>query len=102
VNQQSGYWFGVIPKWYIFIQPLGFFIFLVAGIAETNRRRSISLKPSRNSSRLPHRVQLDELRAVLPREYINMVTVSAVATDLFLGGLARAVPAGIAPAGSGS
>src|SRR4030095_1611690 len=37
VNQQAGYWFHVIPKWYIFIQPLGFFIFLTAGIAETNR-----------------------------------------------------------------
>jgi NADH-quinone oxidoreductase subunit H len=37
VNQQSGYWFGFIPKWYIFIQPIGFFIFLTAGVAETNR-----------------------------------------------------------------
>src|SRR5262245_27386323 len=36
VNQQQGYWFHVIPKWYIFLQPLGFFIFLTAGVAETN------------------------------------------------------------------
>jgi NADH-quinone oxidoreductase subunit H len=37
VNQQQGYWLGFIPKWYIFLQPLGFFIFLTAGVAETNR-----------------------------------------------------------------
>src|SRR6476646_3119246 len=41
VDAQGGYWhlFGVlpIPKWYLFIQPLGFCIFLVAGVAETNR-----------------------------------------------------------------
>ena len=37
VNQQSGYWFGFIPKWFIFLQPIGFLIFLTAGVAETNR-----------------------------------------------------------------
>ena len=40
VDQQSGYWFGVIPKWYVFAQfPSGFafVIFAIAGIAETNR-----------------------------------------------------------------
>ncbi len=26
-----------IPKWFLFLQPVGFFIFLTAGIAETNR-----------------------------------------------------------------
>jgi NADH-quinone oxidoreductase subunit H len=37
VGQQEGYWFGFIPQWYIFIQPLGFIIYLIAGVAETNR-----------------------------------------------------------------
>jgi len=37
VDMQAGYWLGFIPKWYIFIQPVGFFIFLTAGVAETNR-----------------------------------------------------------------
>src|SRR3954464_2391956 len=37
VNGQAGYWFHVIPKWFIFVQPIGFLIFLTAGIAETNR-----------------------------------------------------------------
>src|SRR6476661_6420534 len=37
VDQQSGYWFGFIPHWYLFLQPLGFLIYLTAGVAETNR-----------------------------------------------------------------
>src|SRR5262249_25146457 len=37
VNGQAGYWFGVIPRWFIFLQPIGFLIYLTAGIAETNR-----------------------------------------------------------------
>src|SRR3954465_15540388 len=37
VNGQSGTWFGVIPRWFVFIQPLGFLIFMTAGVAETNR-----------------------------------------------------------------
>src|SRR2546425_11080395 len=37
VNGQAGTWLGFIPRWFIFIQPLAFFIYLTAGIAETNR-----------------------------------------------------------------
>src|SRR5512132_1954716 len=37
VNGQAGAWFGVIPKWFIFLQPVGFLIYMTAGIAETNR-----------------------------------------------------------------
>src|SRR5438270_9398296 len=37
VNGQAGTWFGVLPRWFIFVQPLGFIIYMLAGIAETNR-----------------------------------------------------------------
>src|SRR6187549_1992740 len=37
VDAQQGYWFGFIPKWYIFPQAIGFVVFACAGIAETNR-----------------------------------------------------------------
>src|SRR5205823_9679017 len=37
VNRQAGTWLGFIPRWFIFLQPLGFFIYMTAGIAETNR-----------------------------------------------------------------
>src|SRR5947208_4664667 len=37
VNSQSGTWLGFIPRWFVFVQPLGFLIYMTAGIAETNR-----------------------------------------------------------------
>src|SRR5580765_8985406 len=37
VNAQAGTWLYVIPRWYLFLQPVGFFIFMTAGVAETNR-----------------------------------------------------------------
>src|SRR3954463_13761323 len=35
VNRQAGTWLGFIPRWYILLQPVGFLIFMTAGIAET-------------------------------------------------------------------
>src|SRR5689334_7977578 len=37
VNRQAGAWFHVLPKWFLFLQPIRFLIFMTAGIAETNR-----------------------------------------------------------------
>src|ERR1051326_7730040 len=37
VDGQAGAWAHVIPRWFIFLQPIGFLIFLPAGVAETNR-----------------------------------------------------------------
>src|SRR5258708_23495587 len=37
VDGQSGTWLGFIPRWYLFLQPIGFFVYMTAGIAETNR-----------------------------------------------------------------
>src|SRR5437667_8771845 len=32
VNGQGGTWLGVLPHWFIFVQPLGFIIYMLAGI----------------------------------------------------------------------
>ena len=37
VRGQGGVWFGFLPRWGIFSQPLAFIIFLVAGVAESKR-----------------------------------------------------------------
>jgi NADH-quinone oxidoreductase subunit H len=37
VRGQGGTWFGFLPRWGIFTQPLAFIIFLVAGVAESKR-----------------------------------------------------------------
>ncbi|HYA35519.1 MAG TPA: complex I subunit 1 family protein [Candidatus Binataceae bacterium] len=34
---QGGMWFGIIPCWGVFLQPLAFILFMVAGIAESKR-----------------------------------------------------------------
>ncbi|MDE2512271.1 MAG: NADH-quinone oxidoreductase subunit NuoH [Elusimicrobia bacterium] len=39
-NAQAGYWHGIIPRWFVFypvVGQIGFMIFLIASIAETNR-----------------------------------------------------------------
>src|SRR6187401_1375784 len=87
VNQQAGYWFGVIPKWYIFIQPIGFLIFLTAGVAETNRA-PFDFPEAEQELVAGYHTEYSSMSFALffLAEYINMVTVSAVATSLYLGG----------------
>jgi NADH-quinone oxidoreductase subunit H len=87
VDQQAGYWLGFIPKWYLFIQPLGFFIFLTAGVAETNRA-PFDFPEAEQELVAGYHTEYSSMSFALffLAEYVNMVTVSAVATDLFLGG----------------
>ena len=87
VNQQQGYWLGFIPKWYLFLQPLGFFIFLTAGVAETNRA-PFDFPEAEQELVAGYHTEYSSMSFALffLAEYVNMVTVSAVATDLFLGG----------------
>src|SRR6476661_4957991 len=91
VDAQGGYWhlFGVlpIPKWYLFIQPLGFFIFLVAGVAETNRA-PFDFPEAEQELVAGYHTEYSSMSFALffLAEYVNMVTVSAVATNLYLGG----------------
>src|SRR6266545_2898826 len=87
VTNQSGYWFHVIPKWYIFLQPLGFFIYLCAGVAETNRA-PFDFPEAEQELVAGYHTEYSSMSFAMffLAEYINMVTVSAVATDLFLGG----------------
>ena len=37
VRSQGGVWFGFLPRWGIFVQPLAFVLLLVAGVAESKR-----------------------------------------------------------------
>ena len=87
VNGQSGYWFHVIPKWFIFLQPVGFLIYLTAGVAETNRA-PFDFPEAEQELVAGYHTEYSSMSFAMffLAEYINMVTVSAVATDLFLGG----------------
>jgi NADH-quinone oxidoreductase subunit H len=87
VDQQAGTWFGVIPRWYLFLQPVGFLIFLIAGVAETNRA-PFDFPEAEQELVAGYHTEYSSMSFALffLAEYVSMVTVSAVATDLFLGG----------------
>jgi NADH-quinone oxidoreductase subunit H len=87
VNGQSGTWLGFIPRWYVFLQPLAFLIFMTAGIAETNRA-PFDFPEAEQELVAGYHTEYSSMSFAMffLAEYINMVTVSAVATDLFLGG----------------
>ncbi|HXI27914.1 MAG TPA: NADH-quinone oxidoreductase subunit NuoH [Vicinamibacterales bacterium] len=87
VQRQAGAWFGVIPRWFIFLQPIGFLVFLTAGIAETNRA-PFDFPEAEQELVAGYHTEYSSMSFAMffLAEYINMVTVSAVATDLFLGG----------------
>jgi NADH-quinone oxidoreductase subunit H len=87
VTNQSGYWFHVIPRWYLFLQPLGFFIYLCAGVAETNRA-PFDFPEAEQELVAGYHTEYSSMSFAMffLAEYVNMVTVSAVATSLYLGG----------------
>ena len=87
VNGQAGVWFGFIPRWFLFLQPLGFLIFMTAGIAETNRA-PFDFPEAEQELVAGYHTEYSSMSFAMffLAEYINMVTVSAVATDLYLGG----------------
>ena len=87
VLNQAGYWWHIIPKWYIFLQPLGFVIYLTAGVAETNRA-PFDFPEAEQELVAGYHTEYSSMAFAMffLAEYINMVTVSAVATSLYLGG----------------
>jgi NADH-quinone oxidoreductase subunit H len=87
VDAQAGTWLGFIPRWYIFLQPLGFIIYVIAGVAETNRA-PFDFPEAEQELVAGYNTEYSSVRfALFPQaEYINMTTMSAVATDLYLGG----------------
>jgi NADH-quinone oxidoreductase subunit H len=87
VNRQAGTWLGFIPRWFLFVQPLGFFIYLTAGVAETNRA-PFDFPEAEQELVAGYHTEYSSMSFAMffLAEYVNMVTVSAVATDLFLGG----------------
>ncbi len=84
VEQQSA-WMGL--NWNIFYQPVGFIVYLISAIAETNRV-PFDLPEAETELVAGFHTEYSSIKFLLffNAEYINMITVSMLATTLFLGG----------------
>lgn len=73
--------------WFIVLQPIGFLIFLICAVAETNRA-PFDLPEAETELVAGFHVEYSSMKFAMyfMAEYANMITVSAMATTLFLGG----------------
>ncbi len=86
-SAQSGYWFGWLPTWNIFIQPAGFILFLVAAFAETNRA-PFDLAEAEPELVGGFHTEYSGLKFGLffLGEYGNVIMMSALVSTLYFGG----------------
>jgi len=86
-SHQNGLWFHFIPRWNLFVQPVAFVIYVLSAIAETNRA-PFDLPEAEQELIAGYHIEYSSMRwsMFFMAEYINMFTVSAIATTLFLGG----------------
>ncbi len=87
VRHQNGLWFGFLPRWNIFVQPVAFVLYVIAATAETNRA-PFDLPEAESELIAGYHIEYSSMRwsMFFMAEYINLFTVSAIATTLFLGG----------------
>jgi NADH-quinone oxidoreductase subunit H len=92
VNSQAGFWHVAgtttfLPHWNIFVQPVGFLVYFMAAIAETNR---VPFDLPEGESELVGGFHTEyssmKFAMFFLAEYANMITVSCLATILFFGG----------------
>jgi NADH-quinone oxidoreductase subunit H len=86
ISQQSA-WLGVIPRWNVFLQPVAFLVYVVSGVAETNRL-PFDLAESEQELVAGWHTEYSSMKFLMfmMAEYANMIAVSSLAAILFLGG----------------
>jgi NADH-quinone oxidoreductase subunit H len=79
--------FGILPKWGVFVQPLGFILFLVALYAEANRT-PFDLPEGESELVAGYHTEYASFKfsMFMMAEYLHMVVGSAVLATLFFGG----------------
>ena len=88
VNGQNEYWFGnLIPMWGVFTQPLGFFLFFTALIAET-KRAPFDAPEGESEIVAGYFLEYSGMRwsAFMLAEYVAVAGVAVLMTTLFFGG----------------
>jgi NADH-quinone oxidoreductase subunit H len=98
VTQQNSLAWGFIPKWGVFLQPLGFILFFTASMAE-NKRIPFDL-PEGESEIVGYFVEYSSMGfgLFMTTEFIEMSVIGFMLTTLFFGGYT--VPSYIASSNS--
>ncbi len=86
VASQGGLLFGFLPRWGVFLQPLGFLVFFVAAIAET-KRVPFDL-PEGESEIIGFCAEYGGLKwgLFMLTDFMEIIVVAALAATLFFGG----------------
>lgn len=87
IEHQTEYWFGIIPKWNVFANPLAFLIFLICTYAETNRL-PFDFAEAEQELVGGYHTEYGSMKFAMfmLSEYLNMITMSMLVVVLFLGG----------------
>lgn len=87
VREQGELLWGFIPKWGIVIQPVAFFLFFAAAIAET-KRPPFDIPEAESELAAGYFVEYSAMKFALftLSEYVGSVLVAMLVTTLFLGG----------------
>jgi NADH-quinone oxidoreductase subunit H len=87
VDAQGGHVLGFLPRWNIFPQFIGFFCYLMAAYAETNRI-PFDLPEAETELVAGYHTEYSAMKFAMffMAEYANMITVACLATLMFLGG----------------
>jgi NADH-quinone oxidoreductase subunit H len=85
IVEAQGGWAGL--KWNIFRQPVGFILFFIASLAETNRV-PFDLPEAEAELVAGYHTEYSSMKWVMFQmgEYLNLITSASIATTLFLGG----------------
>ena len=86
VREQGQLLWGFIPKWGVLLQPVAFFLFLTAAVAE-NKRTPFDL-PEGESEIIGYFVEYSSMKfgMFFLAEFIEIIILSGVVTTLFFGG----------------
>jgi NADH-quinone oxidoreductase subunit H len=87
VRMQGDLLFGFLPRWGIVVQPLGFLLFFIAALAETNRI-PFDLPEAEAEIVAGYHLEYSSFKFSMffMAEYVNMMVASGFIVSLFLGG----------------
>lgn len=84
---QDGTFFGFLPRWGVFVQPLGFLLFFIASFAETNRL-PFDLPETEAELVAGYHTEYGSMKfaTFMMAEYMNLASISGLMICLYFGG----------------